>query len=481
MEVIQNYINGQLEDPSSGHWFDSVNPSTGKAFAKVPDSDSEDVSRAVKSAHAALDGWMNMPTSQRADILQRLADLIADNKELLARTESQDNGKPVSLAANVDIPRAEMNIRFFATSVIHFASESHAMENHAINYTLRKPIGIVGCISPWNLPLYLFTWKIAPALAAGNCVISKPSEVTPMTAWLFSKLCQQAGLPPGVLSIIHGYGHKVGAAIVEHPDIKAISFTGGTTTGAKIAAIAAPKFKKLSLELGGKNAGIIFEDCDFDKAVITSIQSCFANQGQICLCTSRLFIERGIYHRFKDAFLSKVKELHPGNPADPTTRFGAIVSKEQLEKVLFYVELAQQEGGRMLAGGKRLIMDGELQGGFFMEPTVIEGLSATCRSNQEEIFGPIVTLQPFDTEDEVVAHANCTQYGLAACIWTENLGRAHRIANRLQTGIVWVNCWLVRDLRTPFGGMKSSGVGREGGWEAIRFFTEPKNVCVSTI
>ena len=381
----------------------------------------------------------------------------------------------------VDIPRAESNIRFFATAILHFESESHSMENKAINYTLREPIGLVGAISPWNLPLYLFTWKIAPALAAGNCVIAKPSEITPYTAYTLSKLCIEAGLPPGVLNIVHGYGHKVGEAITKNPDIKVISFTGGTKTGARIASIAAPMFKKLSLELGGKNPNVIFDDCDFDQMLNTTLRSSFANQGQICLCGSRILIQKGIYKKFKTEFVKSVSQLKVGNPLIPDVDLGAVVSESHLEKIEGYIKLAVDEGGTVLTGGNRVTLSGENAKGWFIEPTVIEGLPNTCRTNQEEIFGPMVTLQSFENEEDALRIANETPYGLSATLWTSDLKRAHRMAQKIEAGIVWINCWLVRDLRTPFGGIKNSGVGREGGFEALRFFTEPKNICISLL
>lgn len=478
LDQLHNYINGRLVAPLNGKYFDNYHPATGKAYALIPDSDAQDVQLAVDAAKAAFPAWSNTPAEKRAKIMMKIASLIERDQERLAQAESKDNGKPVELARRVDIPRAVSNFEFFATAVMHYASESHAMEDSAINYTLRQPIGVVGCISPWNLPLYLFTWKIAPALAAGNCVVAKPSEVTPMTAFLLSELCIEAGLPPGVLNIVHGTGPGAGQAIVEHPEIKAISFTGGTKTGAGIARTAAPMFKKLSLELGGKNPNIIFADCDFDQALKTTMQSSFANQGQICLCGSRIFVERPIYEKFRDAFVAKTKELKPGNPADEKSRLGAVVSEAHMEKILSYIRLAQEEGGKVLCGGNRVIMDGELAGGWFIAPTIIEGLSFDCRTNQEEIFGPVVTITPFDTEEEVLAMANSTSYGLAATVWSQHLTRAHRVAAKLQSGIVWVNCWLLRDLRTPFGGVKNSGVGREGGFNALNFFTEAKNVCI---
>lgn len=478
MQKIQNYIDGKLVDPRSGNFLDNINPAEGKVYSLIPDSDAGDVADANAAAQKAFPEWSGMAVEKRSAILSKIAELIDRDLEALAVAESVDQGKPVSLARVVDIPRASANMRFFATGAIHFASEAHITDQEAVNYTTRTPVGVVGCISPWNLPLYLFTWKIAPALAAGCTVIAKPSELTPMTAYLFSKLCIEAGLPPGVLNILHGLGGKVGQAIIEHPGITAISFTGGTVTGKKIASTAAPMFKKLSLELGGKNPNIIFADCDFEKALSTSIQSSFANQGEICLCGSRIFVERSLYQKFVDAFVERTKNLAIGDPADEKTKVGALVSQAHMEKVLSYIDLAQKEGGRILTGGKQVRVSGRCANGFFVEPTVIVGLSHECRTNQEEIFGPVVTIMPFDTEDEVLAYANSTTYGLSATIWTENLKRAHRVSARVKSGIIWVNCWLFRDLRTPFGGMKQSGVGREGGWEALKFFTETRNVCI---
>jgi len=396
----------------------------------------------------------------------------------LSLAESIDNGKTVKLARSLDIPRASANIRFYATAAMHFATDAHINEGDSVNYTTRMPIGVVGCISPWNLPLYLFTWKIAPALAAGCTVVAKPSELTPMTAFLFSQLCIEAGLPPGVLNIVHGLGGKAGQAIVEHSHITAISFTGGTVTGKKIAATAAPMFKKLSLELGGKNPNIIFADCDFEETIRGSIRSSFTNQGEICLCGSRILVERSLFNKFVAEFVKRTKELKVGDPRNESTDLGALVSEAHLNKVLSYVKLAKEEGGKILTGGSQVKLDDRLSSGYYMEPTVIVGLDEKCRTNQEEIFGPVVTIMPFDSEEEAIALANGTGYGLSATIWTENLKRAHRISHQVKSGIIWVNCWLHRDLRTPFGGMKQSGVGREGGWEALRFFTEAKNICV---
>jgi aminomuconate-semialdehyde/2-hydroxymuconate-6-semialdehyde dehydrogenase len=478
MEKIQNFINGAYCAPENGQYIDNVEPATGSVYCLIPNSDALDVERAVEAAEKAFPIWSMMSNEERGAVMMRVSKGIEARMEEFVAAESRDNGKPVSLAAHVDIPRAVSNFHFFATAIEHYASESHNMIGEGINYTLRKPIGIVGCISPWNLPLYLFSWKIAPALAAGNCVVAKPSEITPYTAYLLGQVCKDAGMPDGVLNILHGLGGSVGDAIVKHPKIKAISFTGGTKTGEYIARTAAPMFKKLSLELGGKNPNIIFADCDFDEMLSTTMRSSFANQGQICLCGSRIFIERSIYDKFKTAFVEKVSKTVVSFPQDPAARMGALVSKPHMEKVLSYVELAKQEGGTVLTGGERVILDAPYNEGFYVRPTVIEGLAYDCRTNQEEIFGPVVTITPFDTEDEVLMMANSTEYGLSATLWTSDLKRAHRMADQIQSGIVWVNAWLVRDLRTPFGGVKSSGVGREGGWEALRFFTEPKNVFI---
>lgn len=478
MEKILNYINGILTEPFSGAYLDNINPAEGRVYSLIPDSGNKDVNHAVEAARRAFVMWSATPAQQRSAILIKIAELIERDLDKLALAESIDQGKPVKLAKVVDIPRAAANLRFYATAILHETSDAHFTDNEAINYTQRLPIGVVGCISPWNLPLYLFTWKIAPALAAGCTVVAKPSEITPMTAYLFSKLCIEAGLPEGVLNIVHGLGSKAGQAIIEHPEIAAISFTGGTATGKKIAATAAPMFKKLSLELGGKNPNIIFADCDFENAVSTSIHSSFSNQGEICLCGSRIFVERPLYEKFRTEFTARTKALVVGDPLDVKTKIGAIVSEAHMNKILSYIELAKKEGGKIILGGNRIEPDGRCATGYFIEPTIITGLDHLCRTNQEEIFGPVVTIMPFDTEEEVLEYANSTSHGLAATIWTENLKRGHRVAAQIKCGIIWINCWLFRDLRTPFGGMKQSGVGREGGFEALKFFTEEKNVCV---
>lgn len=475
---IQNYINGGFHNPIQNNWIDNYNPSNGEVYGQIPNSNKEDVENAYIAAKSAFPSWSQTTLEERSRILLKISELIEAKLDKLATAESQDNGKPISLAKTIDIPRASSNFRFFGNAITQFASESHeSIGLNAINYTLRQPIGVVGCISPWNLPLYLFTWKIAPALAAGNCVVAKPSEVTPMTAYLLGDICNEAGLPKGVLNIVHGLGTTTGQAIIEHPDIKAISFTGGTSTGAHIAKTAAPMFKKLSLELGGKNPNVIFADCDYQDMLTTTVRSSFANQGQICLCGSRIFVEQSIYETFKKDFVEKVKQLKVGHPSESTTNIGALVSKPHLEKVKSYIDIAKTEGGTILCGGNEVTIEG-YENGYYLEPTVIEVTTDECRVNQEEIFGPVVTIMPFKTEDEVLQMANKVQYGLSATLWTNDLKRTMRMSNQLQAGIVWVNTWLMRDLRTPFGGMKASGVGREGGFEALRFFTEPKNVCI---
>jgi len=478
--LLPNLIGGESLPSRNARYIDLVEPATGQVFARCPDSDAGDVDAAVEAARRAAPGWAATPASDRGRLMQRLADLVEAKFDDFAEAESRDSGKPVALARRVDIPRAIANLRFFAAAITQWSQEAHAMEDSAINYTLRQPVGVVGCISPWNLPLYLFTWKIAPALAAGNAVVAKPSEVTPLTAYLLSKLVAEAGFPPGVLNILHGLGGSVGQAIVDHPHVKAISFTGSTRVGAAIAASAAPKFKKLSMELGGKNPTVIFADFDdSDANVDTLVRSAFSNQGQICLCGSRILVQRAIHESFKTKFLARVRALRVGDPREAGSDLGAMVSQAHFDKVIGCIALAREEGGRILTGGERVRLEGRCEGGVFIAPTVIEGLPAQCRSNQEEIFGPVVTLMPFEDDAEAVALANSTGYGLAASVWTRDLKRAHRVAAQLEAGIVWVNCWMLRDLRTPFGGMKNSGVGREGGVEALRFFTEAKNVCIA--
>ena len=476
---LENYIGGNFIAPLSSKFIDGINPATAEVYYQIPASNEKDIEAAVHAAQKAFPEWSNTSTETRFRILNKIADLIDEHLDHLALAETNDNGKPLWLSKQVDIRRASDNFRFFATGIMHFASESHSTnDKSAINYTLRQPVGVVGCISPWNLPLYLFTWKIAPALAAGNCVIAKPSEVTPVTSFLLGKICKEAGLPDGVLNIVHGDGPNCGEAIIKHPDIKAISFTGSTRAGERIASIAAPMFKKLSLELGGKNPTIIFADCDWEKLFKEIIRSAFGNQGQICLCGSRILIEKKAYEEFKKHFIDITKKQPVGDPLSETSKQGAIVSRAHFEKVMNCIEIAKQEGGKILCGGNAVKVEGRCANGYFIEPTIIEGLGPNCKTNQDEIFGPVVTLQPFETEEEALQLANATNYGLAASIWTQDVSKANRMAAKVQSGIIWVNCWLLRDLRTPFGGMKNSGVGREGGWEALRFFTEPKNVCI---
>jgi aminomuconate-semialdehyde/2-hydroxymuconate-6-semialdehyde dehydrogenase len=476
---ITNYIDGEQVEAIGGAWLEKVDPATGEVYAEVPDSDERDVNRAVEAAVRAFPAWSRTPVAERSRLIMDLARRIDERLDSLARAETDDTGKPVHLSRSVDIPRASANLRFFATAILHFHSEAYRTDQAALNYTLRQPRGVVGAISPWNLPLYLFTWKIAPALATGNTVVAKPSELTPQTAFVLGMLAKEVGLPPGVLNIVHGLGHKVGSAIVAHPRVPTITFTGGTVTGAEVARTAAPLFKKVALELGGKNPNIVFADADLDEALAGSLRSAFDNQGEICLCGSRMFVERSIYANFVERFVAAARALKVGDPFDPDTRQGALISARHRDKVLSFIGLARELGGQVLCGGGiPTALPARCQKGFFVEPTVIAGLDVDCRVNQEEIFGPVVTVIPFDDEAEVVAFANATPFGLSASLWTRDLARAHRVAEQLDGGTVWVNCWLLRDLRVPFGGVKSSGVGREGGEEALRFFTDAKTVCV---
>jgi aminomuconate-semialdehyde/2-hydroxymuconate-6-semialdehyde dehydrogenase len=477
-ERIFNFINGEYMCLPECKYFPNYEPATGKTYSLIPDSNEEDLKLAIEAAQTAFPLWSKTSTQERSNILLKISHLIEENFEKFAQAESKDTGKPISLARRMDIPRAIENFKFFATAILHTFTPTHATENQILNYTLRKPLGIVACISPWNLPLYLFTWKIAPALATGNCVIAKPSEITPYTAYLLGEICQKAGLPKGVLNILHGRGSQIGAKIVAHEAIKAVSFTGGTLTGAEIARIAAPQFKKISLELGGKNPTIIFDDANYEEALETSLRASFTNQGQICLCGSRIFVHQNIYSKFKNDFVERTQHWKLGNPYQEDTQLGAVVSLQHLQKIMTYIELAKSEGGNILTGGERIYLDNEYKEGYFLAPTVIENLSFDCRTNQEEIFGPVVTITPFDSVEEVLKYANSVKYGLSASVWTNDLNKAHIVAEKLETGLVWVNTWLLRDLRTSFGGVKASGVGREGGKDSLDFFTEPKNVCI---
>jgi aminomuconate-semialdehyde/2-hydroxymuconate-6-semialdehyde dehydrogenase len=478
-EPILNFIGGEWAPANTSKTLSVYSPATGQIYNSIPDSGIADVERAVLSASRAFIEWRKWRAQDRAEVLRHIAKNIREHLNEFARAESYDNGKPIRLAETVDIPRSAYNFEFFADAATQFSSECHATDFQAINYTLREPLGVVACISPWNLPLYLLSWKVAPALAAGNTVIAKPSEVTPLTAHLLTKIVQKSGLPPGVLNVLHGTGEGIGASLVAHPQIKAVSFTGSTKTGEAIARLAAPAFKKISLEMGGKNPTIIFADCNFEKAVETTLRSAFSNQGQICLCGSRILVEKSIYNKFKEALILKIKTLKVGDPALMDTDQGALVSKDHFDKVMSCIQLAKEEGGTFLTGGRALILGAPLSGGWYMEPTLIEGLSQQCRTNQEEIFGPVATISSFDSEEQALKDANATRYGLAANLWTENISRVQRLSHGLQFGIVWVNTWMMRDLRTPFGGVKDSGVGREGGFEVLRFFTEPKNICIS--
>jgi len=480
MIEIKNYINGELVAAADGEKMDNINPATAEVYSIVPKSKAADIEAAVEAAKYAFNYWSKLTNAERSEWLIKMAEGIKARFDEFALAETRDNGKPLFLSRSVDIPRSISNLKYFAKELDDFNEVVLDDRGAGINKIVHQPIGVVGTISPWNLPLYLFTWKIAPALAAGCTVVAKPSEVTPMTAYLLSEVCKDINLPAGVLNIVHGLGPDVGGAMTSHKDLKAISFTGSTITGKIIAEACAKDLKKVSLEMGGKNPTIVFADCDFDKALNTALRASFANQGQICLCGSRIYVERPIYDKFKEAMVEKIKRMKQGNPEAEETRQGAVVSKQHYEKILYYLDLAKSEGGNFLTGGKAAAIEAPNQNGYFIEPTLIEGLDENCRTNQEEIFGPVATIMPFDSEEEVIGYANCTEYGLAGSIWTEDLEKAERVARQVDSGILWINTWLLRDLRTPFGGMKESGRGREGGKYALEFFSEKKNICIAT-
>ncbi len=477
-KALANFIGGEFVAPKGNRYIESYCPATGLVDHMVPDSDASDVDAAVRVAKKAFVTWSKTTVEERARLLYKIADLIDARLEELAEAESRDQGKPVWLARTMDIPRAALNFRFFAGAVLHHRESATKMDTGALNYTSRRPVGVAGLISPWNLPLYLLTWKIAPAIATGNTCVCKPSELTSLTAYLLCEILREAGLPVGVVNMVFGRGPGAGQALVDHPDVPLISFTGGTSTGETLARSAAPKFKKLSLELGGKNPNIIFDDADLTEAVATSVRAAFLNQGEICLCGSRLYVHAKIYEPFLQAFREQAAALKVGDPKLNDTFIGPVVSASHRDKIRTYVELARSEGARFVLGGDDPQLAGEFRNGYFLNPIIVGNIPNTSRVCQEEIFGPFVTVIPFETEDEVVAYANSVRYGLSASLWTRDLARAHRVAERLDAGTVWINTWMMRDLRVPFGGMKASGVGREGGEHSIEFFTEVKNVCV---
>ena len=476
MDDLHNYIGGQFLTHSGGQWMNNTEPATGSHICRIPLSDASDVDAAVDAARSAQPAWAALSHSERAGWLDRIADALEARYEDIAVLESRDTGKPISLARAVDAHRSVSNFRFFAGILREHEEEVFEMTS-ATNYVVNKPVGVGALITPWNLPLYLLSWKVAPAIGMGNTVVCKPSELTPLTADLMMRVIDEVGLPAGVVNLVHGEGAGAGAPLVSHSDVDLVSFTGGTSTGEKVAASAAPAFKKLSLELGGKNASIVFADCDMDSTVAGVVRAGFLNQGQVCLCGSRVLIEDSAYAEFRDRFVDAVEAMRIGDPSEESTDLGALISEEHLAKVQGYVELAKQEGGVLLTGGTPCLPSG-FEGGNWMAPTVIEGLSPDSRCSTEEIFGPVVTLHPFGSEDEAVAIANNTRYGLAGSVWTSDLDMGSRVSEAIDTGMVWVNTWLHRDLRVPFGGVKDSGVGREGGKWSLGFFSEAMNVCV---
>lgn len=473
----RHFINGQFVDSKNNKSFKNINPATEEVIGMIAEGGKVEVDSAIMAARKALEGpWKNITLQERSKILRRIGDLILERQEELARLESLDTGKPFSLANSVDIPRAAYNFHFFADYMISLGTDTYQQNQEALHYSIRRPIGVVGIIKPWNLPLLLLTWKLAPCLGMGNTAVIKPAEWTPMTATVLMEIIKEAGVPDGVVNLVHGFGpNSAGGAISEHPDVDAISFIGEPSTGSAIMRAGAESLKKLSFELGGKNPNIIFADADMDEVIETTLKSSFINQGEVCLCGSRIYIERSAYDQFLKKFVDKTKELKVGKQFDPGANVGALISKEHYDRVNSYLDIAREEGGIFLTGGKR--PEG-FDKGYFLEPTIICGLDRNSRCIQEEIFGPVVTVLPFDTEEEVIQQANDTHYGLSATIWTTNLKRGHRIAHQLEAGIIWVNTWFLRDLRTPFGGMKHSGIGRTGGTHSLDFFSELSNITI---
>ncbi|MBK64920.1 MAG: 2-hydroxymuconic semialdehyde dehydrogenase [Euryarchaeota archaeon] len=473
---LMNYINGNFCPQTSGKWITNLNPATGEEICKVPISNSKDVKEAINSAKNAYPNWSKYTPHERAIWLDKIADKLEEMFEEIAQLESMDTGKPISLSRNVDANRSVANFRFFSELIRGMEIEEFEMKD-ATNYVIQKPNGIGALITPWNLPLYLLSWKVAPAIGMGNTVVCKPSELTPMTADLLMRAVDEIGLPAGVINLVHGNGIETGSLLVEDSDIDFVSFTGGTVTGSKVASSAASTFKKLSLELGGKNSSIVFADCDFEKTIAGVVRSGFLNQGQICLCGSRIFIEEEIYEDFKNRLINAVEEMKIGDPLDEETDLGALISKEHLSKIEYYANLAIEEGGTLLTGGVPCLPKA-FENGNWMAPIIVEGLSPESRCSKEEIFGPMVTLHIFKEESELIKMVNNTRYGLAGSIWTKDLDKGRRLSESIETGMIWINTWLHRDLRVPFGGVKDSGVGREGGKWSLGFFSEAMNVCV---
>lgn len=477
-KYIKNFIDDALLPAANGKFIDNYNPATGKPYSYFPDSHADDVQRAVEAAERAFPAWSSCGVKRRHRILLRLADIIEQYISSLAQAESVDNGKPLTTVVTQDMERVHSDFRFFATAILHESASAYPVEGEAINYHLRRPLGIVSCIVNNTLSLQDLTLRLAPALAMGNCVIVKASNYTPMTAHLLAKAVMKAGLPPGVLNIIHGTMENAGMPIVRHPKISAVAFTGDTQTGKQIAAIAAPLLKKVSLQLGGKNVAIVFADCDFNKMMLETLRSCFVNTGQSAHATSRILVERELYTLFKETFVKRCSYLKLGDPFASITDIGALISREQQQEVSQLINVAKMEGGTLLCGGNIPEMDGELKEGFYFRPTVIEGVAVTSRTNQDEITGPVVTIAPFDTEEEAIKLANSSRYGQSATLWTTDSSRSGRMAEQIRVGTTWVNCWQVRELRAEQGGIKQSGNGGVGGMAALQFFSEGRNVCL---